>query len=87
MESFRKIATTTAIIFLLWSIRTYRCTEGFKPGEWRGSLFHYSVTFNGFSRCHSDLANFSLSRSTVCRAHTQARHSYVMSHIFRTLIL
>lgn len=84
MESFRKIATTTAIIFLLWSIRTYRCTEGFKPGEWRGSLFHYSLTFNGFSRCHSDLDKF---LPTVCRAHTQARHSYVMSHIFRTLIL
>lgn len=86
MDSFREIATTTAIIFLLWSIRTYRCTEGFKPGEWRGSLFHYSVTFNGFFTLSLRFGQISLS-STVCRAHTQARHSYVMSHIFRTLIL
>lgn len=84
MESFRKIATTTAIIFLLWSIRTYRCTEGFKPGEWRGSLFHYSVTFNGFSRCHSDLDKF-LSLARQCVEHTLKQGTLMSCHIFSAL--
>lgn len=31
METSLRIITTT--IILLWSIQTYKCTEGFKPGE------------------------------------------------------
>lgn len=34
METSLRIITTT--IILLWSIQTYKCTEGFKPGKQRG---------------------------------------------------
>lgn len=40
METSLRIITTT--IILLWSIQTYKCTEGFKPGK--GEKF-----FNSFS--------------------------------------
>lgn len=34
METSLRIITTT--IILLWSIQTYKCTEGFKPGKQHG---------------------------------------------------
>lgn len=45
METSLRIITTT--IILLWSIQTYKCTEGFKPGmRWLWALCYKKKTFN-----------------------------------------
>lgn len=43
METSLRIITTT--IILLWSIQTYKCTEGFKPGKWNFPLSLNSLPY------------------------------------------
>lgn len=47
METSLRIITTT--IILLWSIQTYKCTEGFKPGNEEKFFISF---FHSFSGCY-----------------------------------